>query len=323
VLQLGMRVAIAAHRGVDLTNNEHVMLDSVKVLAYPPGFVRTGPTKAGNYLYWESGCVFITVDEAGTTAIPGDQELTAIDAAIAEWNNKTASCSYMQLRSEGRQSVDVGNDKINVIKFRDTPCDCMGSFTWCVPATDDMAQECHSPGAAGLTTATYVDGRPMDRDGAILDADIELNGVNFSITLTPEQTPLTNAVLQNTLTHELGHLLGLEHPCRVGDDPERIDGDGQPVPTCIPQLLPPEILEATMYNFQDDGETKKMTLTDDDIAAVCRIYPEAEDPGACLHVGEEAGCCSTSGPSGRPEAVFLLAGATALLLLRRRRTQAS
>jgi MYXO-CTERM domain-containing protein len=144
--------------------------------------------------------------------------------------------------------------------------------------------------------------------------------VNFSITVAPEQTPRTNAVLQNTLTHELGHLLGLEHPCLAGGDPPRIDDSGASVPPCALAGTDPEITEATMYNFQDDGETKKISLSDDDVAAVCRIYPQADDPGECLAVGETAGCCSASGSSGRPEAIFLLAGATMLLLSRRRRT---
>src|SRR5262245_59679210 len=40
ILELGMRVAIAAHRDVDLSQQEHVVLDSARVLAYPSGYVR-------------------------------------------------------------------------------------------------------------------------------------------------------------------------------------------------------------------------------------------------------------------------------------------
>src|SRR5262245_44181020 len=78
ILEPGMTVAVAGHRDVDLVQNEHVVLDSVKVMAYPPSYVRTGPTKAGHYLFWESGCVFVTLDDAGTVAIPGDQEFPVI-----------------------------------------------------------------------------------------------------------------------------------------------------------------------------------------------------------------------------------------------------
>ena len=39
-----------------------------------------------------------------------------------------------------------------------------------------------------------------------------------------------------------------------------------------------------MYNFQDCGETKKESLSHDDIDAICAIYPTADDPGTCEHV---------------------------------------
>jgi hypothetical protein len=324
MLTLGMKVVVAAHRGVDLSNNEHIVLDSVKVLAYPPGFVRAGPTEAGNYLYWESGCVFLTPDSAGTTAIPGDQELGVIDAAIAEWNTKTDSCSYVKMQNEGARPVEVANDKVNVIKFRDTPCQCMDSngkmfISWCRPPTEDEPEECLDINTAGLTTSWYVNDDDTDRDGAITDADVELNGVTFAITVESNPDDPRNAVLQNTLTHELGHLLGLEHTCLSSGDPPRVDGDGNNVPPCG-FTTDPAIREATMFNFQEPGETKKMTLSDDDIAGICRIYPKEQDPGTCVRVIEPAGCCSASGPSRRPDVGFLLAGTALLLLLRRRKT---
>src|ERR1043165_4917619 len=96
-LELGMRVAVAAHRDVDLEQREHVLLDSVKVLDYPPGYVRTGPTKAGKYLFWESGCVFVSVGAEGTTAIAGDAEFDIVQKSIDTWNNAThtPACSYL------------------------------------------------------------------------------------------------------------------------------------------------------------------------------------------------------------------------------------
>src|SRR4029079_8453867 len=44
------RAAVSAHGTVDLARREHIVLDSVKVMAYPQGFVRTGPTLGGNPL---------------------------------------------------------------------------------------------------------------------------------------------------------------------------------------------------------------------------------------------------------------------------------
>src|SRR5215468_1898267 len=72
ILELGMHVAVAAHTDLDLAQREHIVLDSVKVMAYPEGFVRTGPTKGGNPLRWEASCVSVTIDAAGTRAVQGD-----------------------------------------------------------------------------------------------------------------------------------------------------------------------------------------------------------------------------------------------------------
>ena len=312
-LVVGMRVAVAAHSDVDLSQREHVVLDSVKVMDYPPGYVRTGPTKNGKYLKWESGCAFVTIDDAGTTAINGDDEFPVIEASINTWNSvtDTPTCSYFSVMSLGRQAHEVGNDKINMIKFRDT--------TWCRPAVGDDPARCYAAAAAGITTATYVDDAKSSRDGAILDADIELNGVNFAISIngvTTSRQPC-KAELQNTLTHELGHLHGLEHPCLAPGDPPRKDDKGNAVPSCD-MTSDPNILNATMYNFQQCGEAAKESLSPDDIRAICEIYPIAEDPHSCGPVQKpSAGCCSASvAPGGS----FLLAGMTALFLLRRRKT---
>jgi hypothetical protein len=320
MLAVGMTVAVAAHHDLDLAQHDHVVLDSVKVLADPAGFVRTGPTKSGHYLYWESGCVFVTPDSAGTAAIAGDAEFAVIEASVATWNDHTHSvtCSYLQVMLDPPAPMEVGNDKVNVIKFRDT--------TWGRPAVGNDPARTYEPAAAGITTATYIDDPKSDRDGAILDADVELNGVDFAITIDSQPLNGGDAVLQNTLTHELGHLQGLEHPCRVGNDPPRKDDLGNDVPSCNGNL-PAKITEATMYNFQDPGETKKESLSDDDIQAICSIYPTAKDPKTCAPVGANGGaagggggCCSTSGPFDRPDLGLLLTGATVLVVLRRRKT---
>jgi hypothetical protein len=317
ILELGMTVAVAAHHGVDLEQTDHVVLDSVKVMGYSPAFVRTGPTKAGHYLYWESGCIFVTIDAAGTTAIPGDAEFPVIDASIATWNTDThtPSCSYMQVMSQGRKSLEVGNDHVNLIKFRDPP------DVWGRPASGKDPARMYSSDAAGITTAVYIDDGTSARDGAILDADIEINGVDFDITIDPMMAGGYDAVLQNTLTHELGHLHGLEHPCHLSsDEPPRKDNLGNDVPLCGPDN-PPNITEATMYPSQSSGEITKETLSDDDIQAICEIYPVASDPGTCAPVPPitSGGCCSASGPFDRPDVGLLLSGMTFAIVMRRRR----
>jgi MYXO-CTERM domain-containing protein len=311
VLQPGMVVDVLAHPDVDLSLHQHVVVDDVKIIEDVPGFVRTGPTKAGHYLYWESGCIFVTADSEGTAEIAGDGEFAIIDASIATWNDDThvSTCSYMQVVQDQAAAVEVGRDNKNVIKFRDTQ--------WCRPAIQDDPMRCYAPSAAGITTVAYIDDGTSSRDGALLDADIEINGVNFAISVNGQSlgTAPCAAELQNTLTHELGHLHGLEHTCLAPGDPMRIDNNGNAVPLCS-QTTDPAILDATMYNYQDCGETKKETLSPDDMNAICTIYPESKDPHTCSPVGDTGGCCGTSRDA---RGALGLAALVGLALSRRRR----
>ena len=287
--------------------------------APPLGYVRT-TTTAGAPLYWASRCVFITYDSEGTSHIGGDQEFAIMDQVFATWQQDIQDSSYLQFDMEGRTPVEVGLDGINIIKFRDQK--------WCRPATDTDPEECYEPQAAGLTTLFFVNDPESERNGEILDADIELNAVNFAISADGTSLGSRGCLsdLSNTLTHEVGHLMGLDHTCRLGSEPTRYDDAGDPVPLCS-DTLPPEILEATMHPSQECGETKKATLEADDIAAIAAVYPTAQSPGSCEPVtfGRSRGCCSVGpttgiGPaSGLLSGLLLLAGVGALTRLRRRR----
>src|SRR5690606_37596095 len=115
LLQVGMKVSVDATRRRDLRQVEHLAVERVRMIESFPGFVRTGPSDGGNYLYWASGCVFITPDAAGTNQVNADNEFEAIAAAIAEWNDRGAGCSYMNLVLEAPVAAEVGTDGRNLI----------------------------------------------------------------------------------------------------------------------------------------------------------------------------------------------------------------
>ena len=321
VLEAGMTVTVAAHQGMDGNGRGHVVLDDVQVTdAISPDFVRTQTVGDNHPLYWESGCIFVTPDSAGTTAIANDDEFPVITASIDTWNTDvdTSTCSYMKMVEQPAKAMEVGRDEVNVIKFRDTPCaDCGGN--WCRPAIGDDPEQCYSSAAAGITTVAYISDKSSSRYGALVDADVEINGVNFAIAINgvTQSTATCIAELQNTMTHELGHVHGLEHTCRAPADPVRYDDNGSAVPFCT-DTTDPEILNATMYNYQDCGETKKETLEDDDINAMCTVYPIAKDPHSCEPASVGSGCCSAGGD---PRGSALLAAALAVFLGRRRRAR--
>ncbi len=97
----------------------------------------------------------------------------------------------------------------------------------------------YEPNGLALTTVTYD-----DKTGKIYDADIELNGFNYRFDVV-ETTPSSYTDIQNTITHEIGHMIGLDH-------------------TFEPSSV--------MYPTARAGEIKKRKLSDDDIKGVCEIY---------------------------------------------------
>ncbi len=110
--------------------------------------------------------------------------------------------------------------------------------------------------------------------GVIYDADLLLNAVNFNFG-TSESYPLKGTAdyssqcdkqlfgklgtydLQNTVTHELGHVIGFDHS---GD----LDLSGDPS----------KALNATMYFSAQPCETNKRVLTFHDLSGLHKVYPK-------------------------------------------------
>ncbi len=88
------------------------------------------------------------------------------------------------------------------------------------------------------------------KTGEIVDADIEVNSASNNFTISAKNAQFD---LQTVLTHEVGHFIGLGH----SSDPDSV-----------------------MYASYERGSTKGRTLTPDDIAAVCTVYPPGR-AGTC------------------------------------------
>jgi hypothetical protein len=251
------------------------------------GYVRSVTSPGCVPVHWTPAAVSVTSDSAGVADMPlADIERIAGDA-IAGWQDRTCPQSSLELTYDAATGPrEVGPDGIQVIKFR--------SDTWCRPPEQPGDEPiCYDPSAAALTTLTYrVD------DGSILDADIELNAVDNQFydadSESPPAGPRRPLDVWNTLSHELGHLQGLDHTCRnsPADMPACTQDDqGDAVVQCRdveqgrghdPALA--AVFMTTMYPTTAPGEVHKRAPKEDDVHGVDAIYPKSRGhsaPHAC------------------------------------------
>lgn len=240
-----------------------------------------------SFAAWEQSCASLQLVEAGTTG----ETRTGIGG------------SFENLVLFRRGWCSQNAEALASGCFDDPDVDCGGLFGCfedesCQP----NATDCLEWRTVALTSVLYE-----PDTGRMLDADIEVNGWDGSpgtiittasnlprhgwyFTCYDESQPGGNCAsygddncrgmdLRNTMTHEVGHFVGLAH---VTDQ------------------------AATMYGQTGAGETTKRSLTPDDVDGVCAIYGEGS--------GGDGGCGCGSGGAGGALAL-LVAG----LALRRRR----
>jgi hypothetical protein len=281
-------------------------------------YVRT-KTDRGVEVHWRDTCIYITAHVLSPPPnLTPDLAAAAARAAAAVWSRPQVDCTSLQLQVAVSEApdADVANDKHSNLMFR--------ASSWCrQPRETD--EPCYDPSALAITTVFA-----QQNDGLVLDADTEINAVDFVWgDLVAGVGATGNAQdLQNTLTHEFGHLLGLDHNCYSNADRSRgIDQNGHLVPDC--NRAPPSVQQATMYASVMRGDTQRRDLSPDDIDGVCGIYPANGAP-ECAPVmdgdpvnqpggdgGGNTGCNVASDPR-RPAAATLAAAALAAALVRRR-----
>ncbi len=303
------------------------------VLAVPhaEAFVRSR-TKSCRPVFWPQTCLYVQPDsELLGDDMPAAAATTAIQNAVQAWNEHLGVSSFMQLRYLPPRGVQEVNplDGLQLLKFR--------RDRWCRPKTATTESElCFDQSATAVTTVTFIS-RPSDpvTDGTIIDADIDFNAVDFhffdadqGLAPTGGRTPVD---LWNTVTHELGHVMGLEHPCRLfpGAIPACVvDGQDNPLPACAEvesgrfmdaQLQ--TIYESTMYPTSAPGETTKRLPHADDVAGIITTYPQARDPLTCRlpAVVVNAGCAASPLMATHQAAPLFASGVMLALLVRRRR----
>jgi hypothetical protein len=254
-------------------------LGLISSTALAQGYVRTSINGDGQIcIFWAQRTYTFYYDSAGSAQTPGTTEFDAFDAAFQTWQTVSDQCSDFQFVKGGlKDSPVVGytqgsSDNYNVLTFRENSCDDVPSSDPCW--TDDSCANTyrcwnHDPQVIALTTTTY-----SIKTGTIFDADIEFNaapqfggpGFLFTTVSSPSCTYSdisTSCVandVQNTATHEIGHVIGLAH-------------DPNPA--------------STMLATAPLGETQKRIIDIGTASGFCDIYPRGQpSSSACDLTGQ-------------------------------------
>jgi hypothetical protein len=265
------------------------------------GYVRT-VTSAGAPMFWNRTVITLH-------AYLGDppEPLNTVDllfaaqSAAAVWGRDRIGCTSLELRIAGTQerSAPVELDHVSRLTFR--------RESWCKEPRG-AADSCYDPLALAVTSVFA-----RKSDGEIVDADIEINAVTFKwadLARNPEGASSLQDI-QNTLTHELGHFIGLDHTCYIANPrPGAADDKGRPVPSC--GEASEEIRATTMFAAVIPGDLERRTLSPDEVKAVCEVYPPVD---LVLEAGRPQGCALAGG--GGPGAAGLVLLALLLRTFRR------
>lgn len=215
-----------------------VVLSGIALASPAHGYVHK-TTEQGDPIRWPAGSVELDAD-LGDRVMSGGPARGVVARVVARWAAHLPPGLGLALAPPEVPGMPTEHDGLNVVRW--------------VTDADDPDYE---PEALATTMITY-----STRHGVILDADIVVNAVDNPWTIV-EGDCEGGYDLENALTHELGHLLGLDHETGRRD--------------------------ATMYPTMRTCDTDKRGLSDDDIAGVQSLYQGMEPAPGCSAGGRGAG----------------------------------
>lgn len=252
-------------------------------------------------LEWRRSCISFSMLERASSEPAFDRVRNVADESFGTWMNVT--CDGQQVGLDVRQTIQLG-------QCAEPEYNPRGPNANTIIFVEDWRDRELPPDAFGLTLVWH-----NPDDGEIYDADMQINETLGRLSICGGVCSAGQVDIQNVVTHEAGHFLGLGHS---------------------------NVREATMSARASVGEVSKRDLHQDDRDGLCSIYG-ANPPAMCeeadhvpdngfspacwadVEPGDGNGsCCATAGSAGGGAA-----GATAALgwvwlalCIRRRRARA-
>jgi len=207
------------------------------------------PDNANVPLRWFSPVAHIKFDSAAPQEVVQAVGIDTMVESMNVWRNLTCAQTLTPFNFTFDTNPVTGKS-IGFVEGQDNE----NLFKW-VKSHNEWR---HGSGVLAITSLTYD-----TITGEIVDADLELNDAEFSFSTNPGAT---QADLMNTVVHEAGHFLGLDH-----------------------SKLP----KATMDASAPLGETQKRDLHPDDVLGYCFLYgpdaPAVPDTSAGGSAGQGGG----------------------------------
>jgi hypothetical protein len=218
-----------------------------------------GCVTSGKKLIWNTSCLGFAIQEDGTRLL--DLEGQAVPALKAAFG----AWSGVACPSGKPATLNFTAPK-DYIACKKSQYNPQGKNVNVVFFQDDTWNYRGLDATLAKTSVTY-----NDDTGEIYDADIEVNAAKNVLTTSTDPSK-AQYDLQAIMTHEVGHFIGIAHSANSS---------------------------AVMFASYSPGSLTQRTLTDDDIDAVCAIYPptRAVECNAEPKGGYSAQCDDTSGSS--------------------------